>query len=99
MRNKRNSKAMNRLNEMLDMPKEVVSNVPKLTITGFQEMLVENYKGILEYEDFFVRVNTYIGIMNINGFNLILEHMNDENIIIKGKIESIEIESITDEEE
>lgn len=96
---RRNSKAMNRLNEMLDMPKEVVSNVPKLTITGFQELLVENYKGILEYKDFFVRVNTHIGIVNINGLGLTLEHMNDENIIIKGKIESIEIENITDEEE
>lgn len=99
MRNKKQSRAMNRLNEILDMPQEVVSNVPKLTITGFQELLVENYKGILEYEDFFIRVNTYMGIININGFNLILEQMNDENIIVKGRIESIDIQSNTDEEE
>lgn len=99
MRSKRDSKVINKFNEILDMPKEVVSNVPKLTITGFEELLVENYKGILEYEDFFVRVNTYIGIININGFNLVLENMNDENIIIKGKIESIEIDNITDEED
>ena len=96
---RKKSKTITRLNEMLEMPKEVVSNVPKLTITGFQEMVVENYKGILEYEEFFVRVNTYIGIININGFGLMLEHMNDENIIVKGKIESIEIQNITDGEE
>ena len=65
---RKNDKVIKKLNEILDMPKEVISNVPKLTITGFQELLVENYKGILEYEDFFVRVNTYIGIVNINGF-------------------------------
>ena len=41
---RKNDKVIKKLNEILDMPKEVISNVPKLTITGFQELLVENYK-------------------------------------------------------
>ncbi len=99
MRKKKNTRAMNRINEFLEMPKEIVSNEPKLTIIGFTELLIENYKGILEYEDFYIRINTYIGIININGFNLTLQQMNDENIMVCGKIESIDIETITDEEE
>lgn len=99
MRKKRSTRAMNRINEILEIPREVVSDEPKLTIIGFNELLIENYKGILEYEDFYVRINTHIGIININGFNLSLQQMNDENIMVNGKIESIDIEKVTDEEE
>ena len=89
-------KRMNRINDMLEIPKEVYSNEPKLVITGFNEMIIENYKGILEYEDYYVKINTHIGSININGFNLKLEQMTEDNIKIIGKIESLDIERITD---
>ena len=52
--------------------------------------------GDAEYEDYYVRVNTYIGIVNIHGTNLRLEKMTEDNIKIIGKIESIEIERTID---
>ena len=87
----------NRLERILEIPKEISSNNPKITIIGFNEMLIENYKGILEYEDYFIRVNTLIGIININGINLKLEKMTEDNLKIKGKIEKIDIERIKDD--
>ncbi len=78
------------------MPKEVCSDIPKIAITGFDEMIIENFKGILEYEEFFVRINTHIGIININGFQLKLENMTDDDIKVTGKIESIDIERTID---
>ena len=87
----------NRLNQILEMPKEVYSNIPNLIITGFEDMIIENYKGILEYEDYYVRVNTFIGIVNVHGINLKLEKMTEDNIKIIGKIESIELERAIDE--
>ena len=88
-----------RLDSILDIPKEISTNIPKITVFGFEEILVENHKGILEYEEFFIRLNTYIGIININGFNLKLQEMNGDDIIIKGKVDSIDFESTTDGEE
>ena len=73
-------KGYNRLDKILELPQEVCSNIPKITITGFNEMIIENFKGILEYEEFFVRINTYIGIISINGFNLNLENMTNDDI-------------------
>ena len=81
---------------MLDLPKEIYSNTPKISILGFDEMVIENYKGILEYEEFFVRISTYIGIVNINGYNLKLENMTDDDIKVTGKIESFELERTID---
>ena len=73
-------KGYNRLDKILELPQEVCSNTPKISITGFNEMIIENFKGILEYEEFFVRINTYIGIISVNGFNLNLENMTNDDI-------------------
>ena len=97
--NKNNKKSkLSRLDKVLEMPKEISSNEPKITILGVNQMLIENYKGILEYQEFFIRVNTYIGILNINGFNLNLSEMTTDDILITGKIESLDFESMIDEE-
>ena len=85
-----------KIEKMLELPEEVCSNIPKIIITGFNEIIIENYKGILEYEEYFVRINTYLGMININGYNLILENMTNDDIKVKGKIESLEIERTID---
>ena len=85
-----------RLDKILEIPEEVYTNVPKITITGFSEIILENYKGILEYEEFFASISTHIGIVNINGYNLNLEKMTNDDIKITVKIESIELDRIQD---
>ena len=85
-----------RLDRILSMPDEISSNRPKITIVGFEQVFIENYKGILEYQDYFVRLNTYIGIININGFNLKLSEMTSDDIMVTGDIETIDFEKIED---
>ena len=89
-------KRISKVDKLLDLPKEVYSDEPKIVITGFDELIIENFKGILEYEEFFVRINTYIGIININGYNINLENLNNDDLKVKGKIESIEFERTVD---
>ena len=88
-----------KLDEILEIPVELSTNTPKVTVVGFERLLIENYRGILEYQEYFVRVNTYIGIININGFNLQLEEMTSDDLLVTGKIDSIDFETITDDEE
>lgn len=83
---------LNRVNEILDLPREVGTNIPKVTMLEFDEVLIENYKGILEYEEFFIRVCTHIGNININGFELKLNQISDESVSITGKIENLDFE-------
>ncbi len=92
----KNRKNFSRIEKMLEIPDEVCKDVPKITILGFETMIIENYKGILEYEEFFVRINTSLGILNINGFKLELENMTDDDLKITGKIESFDIERSND---
>lgn len=83
-----------RINKALEIPEEITSTVPKITNLGFNKLLIENYKNILEYQDFFIRISTSIGIININGFELNMQEMTTDDIVINGKIESIDFEEI-----
>ena len=86
-----------KLDEILEIPVELSTNNPKITIVGFERVLIENYRGILEYQDYFVRLSTYIGNVNINGFNLKLEEMTTDDLLVTGKIDSIDFENIEEE--
>lgn len=88
------AKKLNKFAQMLDMPRELDKTQTKVTIISFDEILIENYKGIMEYEEFFVKINTEIGNININGFNLKLEQMTNEDILVKGVINNIDLERI-----
>ena len=90
-------KKISRLEKILEIPQEIYSDVPKIVITGFNEMVIENFNSIREYEEFFIRINTHIGIININGYNLKLETMTNDDIKITGQIENFEIERIVEE--
>ena len=96
---KRKNKSLrqNRFEQFLEIPEEISSQIPKLTIKGFKEILVENYKTILEYQDFFIRISTYIGIININGFELNLNEMTNDDVLITGKIEGSDFEKTIDD--
>lgn len=89
-------KKYSKLDSLLEIPREVASSDVKITINGFDELLIENYKNILEYQDILVKVNTFEGTITVYGFNLKLENLTDEDIMIKGKIDTIEFERILD---
>lgn len=85
-------RGINRFNKILEIPKEAYTNEPKITITGFNEFVIENYKGILEYEEYYIKLSTFMGCININGFNLKLDKMTEDCLKITGKIDSLDIE-------
>lgn len=96
-RKSKKNNTFSKVEKLLEIPQEISSDIPKFTMLGFEKLLIENYKAVLEYQDFFIRISTYIGIININGFNLDLQEMRTDELLITGKIESIDIEAISDE--
>ena len=88
-------KKINKLTEILDLPKELNKSQTKITIISFDEVLIENYKGIMEYEEFYIKLNTEIGTININGFDLNIEQITNDDIVVKGVINSIDIERVS----
>ena len=73
---------LSKITAFLEMPEEIMTNKPRTTIVGFEELVIENYKNILEYDEIFIKVNTYVGAINISGVNLKLIQMNKDDIMV-----------------
>lgn len=98
MKKKNRNRTANIIDSVLNVPKEVSTGLPKITILGFNEILIENYRGVLEYENIYVRISTFIGIINISGYGFNLKQMTEDDILILGQIDSIELEKDNIEE-
>ncbi|NSW91803.1 MAG: sporulation protein YqfC [Firmicutes bacterium] len=89
-KNKVNMDFKEKLAEVLELPKEVVLDVPKITMIGNSSLVVENYKGIVEYGNERIRVNTAKGLVKIQGDCLTIREITSEDIVVMGKIGSLE---------
>ena len=53
--------------DALDLNKEIILDMPKITFIGSLEVTVENYKGIIEYTDLVIRISTPSHILRLTG--------------------------------
>lgn len=72
------------------MPKDVVLGMPILTVTGQSELNLENYRGILEYTDILIRIQTKIGQIKVSGKGLKVEYYTNDEMKVIGKITAVE---------
>ncbi|MCX7883892.1 MAG: sporulation protein YqfC [Caloramator sp.] len=79
-----------RLSESLDIPKDVTFGVPNIKMMGNIEITIENHKGIVEYSQNILRINSVCGIIKVSGKNLEIKEINQEYITINGIFDSIE---------
>ncbi len=88
--NKKKHRLKEKVTEILELPKEIVLNMPKLTMLGNGDLIVENYKGIVEYDEGIIRLNTTSGIIKVTGSNIYIKEITLESIMIFGDIQSLE---------
>lgn len=79
-----------KITELLELPKEVALDMPKITMIGNGSLVIENYKGIIEYESNRIRINTGSGVIRLTGVRLVIKEITSENIMVNGDIGSLE---------
>lgn len=75
--------------EALELPKEIMLNLPLVSLVGREEVTIENYKGILEYGEEMVRVGTAAGVLRLTGKGLCLKQLSAECMVVTGKIDEL----------
>lgn len=72
------------------LPEDVILGIPNVEILGQSEMRIENYRGLMEYTEQLVRVQTKIGQIRIEGKRLQVDYYTNNDMKITGNIQNIE---------
>ncbi|MGB7606036.1 MAG: sporulation protein YqfC [Lutisporaceae bacterium] len=87
--NKKTYKIKETISNALELPKDIVLDVAKITLIGSNNVTVENHKGIVEYNEDQIRINTGSGVLTINGLKLNIKSILQEEITITGEVQCI----------
>lgn len=75
--------------EKLNIPQDISDGLPIVTVTGKNEIYVENYKGIIEYGKCCIKIQTKVCRVTFSGKNLEIVYYTNVDMKITGEIESI----------
>ena len=75
--------------EKLNIPEDIAEGLPIVTVTGKNEIYVENYKGIIEYSQNCIRIQTKVNRITFSGKNLEIIYYTNADMKIVGDIETI----------
>jgi len=75
--------------ESLELPKDLMYGAVLVSITGRQEILIENYRGILEYSQNHISLQTKTCRLVVRGKNLNISYYTNEEMKITGMIDSL----------
>lgn len=75
--------------ESLELPKDLMYGAVIVTVTGKTEVLIENYKGIIEYTCEKIRLQTKHCQVEIRGKRLLIEYYTNDEMKITGIVGKI----------
>lgn len=80
--------------DTMTMPKDVVMDLPRISICGDKEIYIENHKGLLTYTDSELAVKMKDGVMRVYGLGLRIILLEPDRFVLNGELERVEYEKI-----
>ena len=79
-----------RISDSMEIPREILTGVQKIIITGNGVVRIESVKGIEEYSAEKISVKVKDGKCSVSGEKLNIDEITDEYVILKGMVKSVE---------
>ncbi len=79
-----------KLANLLDIPLDTVIDWPQITFSGNKNLTITNHRGVIEYDQTIVRINTRFGELKISGTGLTIVSAVKDEVILEGKINQLE---------
>lgn len=82
-------KVKRQFSEFLELPGDVMLDLPKIILVGNIQLFIENHRGIIEYTPELVRVSVGEGIVEVTGAGLMLRNILPDELCVEGTIKSL----------
>jgi sporulation protein YqfC len=80
------------VSDFLEIPSDVMLDLPKVVLVGNLQVFIENHRGIVEYTPEIVKVIVGEGEIEITGEGLTLRNMTSDEIMVEGKIKNLKLD-------
>ena len=89
MANKWSQKVKQVLMNSVDLPKDVMMDLPRITMIGQLHIYIENHRGLLAFSVVEIRLSLSQGQLAIKGANLVIKAILPEEILLEGVIHQV----------
>lgn len=79
----------NWMTDKMDLPQDVMMDLPRITMIGQIHIYVENHKGLLAFSDKELRLLLKQGQLLIKGKAFVIKTILPEEILLEGKIDQV----------
>lgn len=74
-------------------PREVISSVPRVTLTGHERLHIEQHRGLIDYAPDCIVLRTSCGLMRIAGAGMSFGLYTAAEALITGRIDSVSFQA------
>ncbi|MHA0855795.1 sporulation protein YqfC [Paenibacillus sp. CMAA1364] len=83
------SKLRNWTYKKLDLPQDIVFNLPRLTMIGNKELLIENHLSVIQFSPNQLILSLHEGYLEIEGSELMIRTILSQEVHVEGVIMNI----------
>ena len=81
-----------RVIDILELPRDIVFDLPRIIIIGNRRLIVENFKTLIEFNSEKIRLDTKSGLLFVKGTQLNIKEITSEDIVIEGYLKTVDYE-------
>jgi len=85
------SRILQSISGTMEMPHEVILDIPRATLIGSMQVQIENHKGVLLYTPTCVRIATRDGAFVIAGSRLRIGSIYKDEVVVEGRIDRLDL--------
>ncbi|TXK84112.1 sporulation protein YqfC [Paenibacillus sp. N3.4] len=75
--------------KILDLPQDVVQDLPRITMIGNVQLYVENHRGVLHFSSENLKLELTKGTLEVFGKDLVIRAILSEEVFIEGLIDYV----------
>ncbi|OCT17151.1 sporulation protein YqfC [Paenibacillus pectinilyticus] len=75
--------------KILDLPQDVVTDLPRITMIGNVQLYVENHRGVLHFSSENLKLELGKGTLEVFGQQLVIRAILSEEVFIEGIIDHV----------